>query len=75
MKHQIKLATESNGWFTLDNICFACENWSEALTQENLKKWLRAYNLSNTNQKTIAVGMAGNIPVVALKVDHAKKKR
>lgn len=72
MKHQIKLASEHNGWFTKDNIMFALEGWVESLTENNLTNWCDGYsdafakaNTQNSNSsKTIAVIMAGNIPLV-----------
>lgn len=56
-----------NGWFTLENIQFALQNWSEALSEENLKQWISKYDLesnSSKNVKTIAIIMAGNVPMV-----------
>jgi len=67
MKHQMKLATQNNGWFTQDNILFALEGWAENLTKEKLTNWLDTYSKdfdNNNFQKTIAVIMAGNIPLV-----------
>ncbi len=63
-KMQIKRAKESNSWFTDDNVLFALESWSVILTKSNLEKWLSAYNLDKIENKTIAVIMAGNIPLV-----------
>ncbi|WP_139958026.1 acyl-CoA reductase [Flavicella sediminum] len=63
-KMQISRAKESNGWFTQDNVLFSIESWSKALTQENLDQWTSAYSFKNSEPKTIAVIMAGNIPLV-----------
>jgi hypothetical protein len=63
-KHQIKLAKEYNGWFTEKNILFSIESWSNALTSSNIDKWLGKYNVNSSNQKTVAIIMAGNIPLV-----------
>ncbi|MFD1613657.1 acyl-CoA reductase [Gelatiniphilus marinus] len=63
-KHQIKLAEEHNGWFTQENITFALQGWVDALTLQNLKKWLQPYNLDAVNPKKVAIIMAGNIPLV-----------
>ncbi len=63
-KHQIKLAQEHNGWFTKENILFALSGWSNQLTESNIEQWLENYNLNIENPKTIAVIMAGNIPLV-----------
>jgi len=62
--HQIKLAHEYNGWFTNENICFALDGWSKQLTESNLETWLSNYAFKTENLKTIAIIMAGNIPMV-----------
>ena len=65
LTHQIKLANESNGWFTSSNIHFALEGWANLLTNNNLKKWINNQLPDvNTNPKTIALILAGNIPLV-----------
>lgn len=77
MSLQIKRASEHNGWFTSDNILYALEGWTSLLTQESLLEWLEKYafakasnalNNNEYNEKeitgTIAVIMAGNIPLV-----------
>ena len=66
MKHQIKLAFENNGWFTPENIAFAFDNWSDLLNEKNLVNWLKNYNMDDIggSSKTIAIIMAGNIPLV-----------
>ncbi|MDH5415406.1 MAG: acyl-CoA reductase [Flavobacteriaceae bacterium] len=61
---QIKRAQEFNGWFTEDNILFAFEKWSNQLIKKKLEDWISTYNLNNKSPKTIAVIMAGNIPLV-----------
>ena len=63
-KHQLKLAEEANGWFTSENIKFALRNWTEALTEINLEKWLAPYTISQNQPKKVAIIMAGNIPLV-----------
>ncbi len=61
----IKRAKQSNGWFTRENVIFALTQWGEVLTKENLENWLRAYSFKpNSEPKTIAIIMAGNIPLV-----------
>jgi len=62
--HQIKLAEEHNGWFTKENICFACKNWSNALTKNNIKRWLSKYDFNGLTSKQVVIIMAGNIPLV-----------
>ncbi|MGY6647270.1 acyl-CoA reductase [Wenyingzhuangia sp. IMCC45574] len=65
---QINRAVEYNSWFTKDNVLFSLESWSKALTKENLDTWLSSYSIdqqpTTSNPKTIAIIMAGNIPLV-----------
>ena len=62
---QINRAHEFNGWFNKPNVLKAFENWSVALTPENLNKWTSKYNFNtHKNSNTIAIIMAGNIPLV-----------
>lgn len=61
---QIKRAKETNAWFTEDNVLFAFESWTKLLNSKNLNQWLTHYNLEHINSKTIAIIMAGNIPLV-----------
>lgn len=63
-KHQLKLSKENNGWFTNKNLLYSLKQWSEALTESNLKKWLSAYKIDNIQSKSVAIIMAGNIPLV-----------
>ncbi|RUA09927.1 MAG: acyl-CoA reductase [Flavobacteriia bacterium] len=60
---KIKRAKEYNGWFTEDNILYAFKSWSEILKKENLEKWVSNYSFKE-DPKTVAVIMAGNIPLV-----------
>ncbi|NJB83350.1 acyl-CoA reductase [Wenyingzhuangia aestuarii] len=61
---QIKRAEEYNSWFTQDNVLFSFESWTNALSKESINQWLEAYDIPNNSDKTIAVIMAGNIPLV-----------
>jgi len=63
-KHQLKIAQEKNSWFTQDSILFALESWSTALTKSNLETWISQGKHAIKVPKTIAVVMAGNIPMV-----------
>ncbi len=63
-KHQLKIAGENNTWFTKENLLFATESWSKALTQENINKWIVNESLGNNKSQKVAVIMAGNIPLV-----------
>lgn len=60
----LALSEQQNGWFTPDNLQFACDSWSKALTRENITQWLQPYSLRNVIPKKIAIIMAGNIPLV-----------
>jgi len=60
----IALSGHHNGWFTKENIHYALEGWSDLLTQEKLSKWLSNYHLEENHGKTVAIIMAGNIPLV-----------
>ena len=40
------------------------ESWAELLTPSDLERWLSAYDLNNNKPKTVALIMAGNIPLV-----------
>lgn len=64
MRQLIATAHHHNGWFTTDNIQFACKSWAEALSEANLKQWTSAYTINTTTPKTIAIVMAGNVPLV-----------
>ena len=61
---KIDNAIHYNGWFTRENIIFALQQWSQALTSQNLKWWLGEYDLSRSGGKTVGIVMAGNIPLV-----------
>nr|WP_298994859.1 acyl-CoA reductase [uncultured Polaribacter sp.] len=63
-KHQIKLAQENNSWFTKDNILNSLESWSKSLNYNNLNNFTNSVNLNVKNPKTVAIVMAGNIPLV-----------
>ncbi len=58
-----KTQTE-NGWFTQENIKFALNSWSKVLTKKNLQQWVSKYKMVEANPKTVAIIMAGNVPLV-----------
>jgi hypothetical protein len=61
----IHLSQSHNGWYTPEQVYFAIKSWADALTEENLDKWLSNYSFnSNHNEKTVALILAGNIPLV-----------
>jgi len=63
-KHQIKLAGEHNGWFTQENVLFAIESWAAILQESAITSWLEDYDFTKVKPKTVAIIMAGNIPLV-----------
>ncbi len=60
----LKKAEIENGWFTKENIKFSLNSWSEALSKKNLEQWISNYKIEETQPKTVAIIMAGNIPLV-----------
>ena len=64
MEQQLQIAVSHNGWFTRENIVFALQQWSQALTEENLEQWLKPYKLEEVTPKRVGIIMAGNIPLV-----------
>lgn len=64
MEKKIDEAVHHNGWFNRENVVFSLQQWSEALTERNLKLWLAEYDLSASGGKTVGIVMAGNIPMV-----------
>ena len=60
----IQTAYRQNAWFTPEHITMALHSWAEALNQESLEGWLSAYPIANEKPKTVAVIMAGNLPLV-----------
>lgn len=64
MLQKLEAAKNNNGWFTPKNMSFACKSWSKVLSETNLKKWVSLYALNKNLDNTIAVIMAGNVPLV-----------
>lgn len=60
----IQSASQSNRWYTLPNISFAFQSWSDILTRDLLHAWVSSYNFKNNKSNLVAVIMAGNIPIV-----------
>ncbi|MFM9989061.1 acyl-CoA reductase [Flavobacterium sp.] len=65
----INLSQSHNAWYTKENVHFSINSWAEALTEENLNKWLSNYSFDfiqddNYEAKTVALILAGNIPLV-----------
>ncbi len=60
----IESAVHYNGWFTKENVHFSLAQWSAALTSENLNHWVAPYTIAESSDLTIAIILAGNIPLV-----------
>lgn len=64
----IELSQSHNGWYTPEQVHFAIQSWANALTEENIDKWLSVYSAEaiqdDKNAKTVALILAGNIPLV-----------
>lgn len=61
----IHRAQSLNGWFTPEQVYFAIQSWADALSEKNITTWLANYELnSQKNSKTVALVLAGNIPLV-----------
>ncbi|HEA23457.1 hypothetical protein LCGC14_1924830 [marine sediment metagenome] len=64
LKDTITLAEHKNGWFIEDNVRFALKSWGNLLKEDQLETWLSTYDLNLSQRKSVAVIMAGNIPMV-----------
>jgi len=63
----IEKATLENGWFRKEECIYAIHCWGKALEKEKIQKWLAPYALiENQSPKTIALVLAGNLPMVGL---------
>lgn len=60
----IQLSQSHNGWYTPEQVYFSIQSWAKVLTQENLDQWTSSYDFTTTESKTIALILAGNIPLV-----------
>jgi hypothetical protein len=60
----IHLSQSHNGWYTPEQVYFSIQSWANALTDENLTTWLSRYELTEKTPKTVALILAGNIPLV-----------
>ncbi|MGB5498942.1 MAG: acyl-CoA reductase [Maribacter sp.] len=58
------LAGHKNGWFNKENIIYALSGWGNLLNKANLEQWLSSYDITKNKHKTVALIMAGNIPLV-----------
>jgi len=60
----ITLSQSHNGWYTPEQVYFSIQSWAKALTEDQLTQWLNNYDLSTNTTKTVALILAGNIPLV-----------
>jgi len=64
----ILLSQSHNGWYTPEQVYFAIKSWADALTEENITKWLSQYATEfaqdDQTEKNVALILAGNIPLV-----------
>ncbi|MFH6996991.1 acyl-CoA reductase [Flavobacterium sp. FlaQc-57] len=64
----IHLSQSHNGWYTPEQVYFSIQSWANALTEENIEKWISNYSVDSVNdnktEKTVALILAGNIPLV-----------
>lgn len=61
----IEKAYRLNSWFIPENQEFALKAWAKTLNKQSLEAWTSKYDLNTPqNPKTVAVVMAGNIPLV-----------
>ena len=60
----IALSQSHNGWYTPEQVYFSIQSWATALTEEQLNEWLSKYELNSDSNKTVALILAGNIPLV-----------
>ena len=54
-KMQISRAKEFNGWFNQENVLFSLASWSKALTNDNIEKWISAYEINKLSASPIAL--------------------
>jgi hypothetical protein len=57
-------AKNENPWFTEESVREAFRGLIKLLNGNNLRAWVSSYALKTENPKTVAVVMAGNIPLV-----------
>ena len=64
LEKAVEAALANNRWFTEASICLMFEAWATALTKAKLQQWLAPYALPHSQPKTVALILAGNIPMV-----------
>ena len=64
LEDAIILSKHKNGWFTQENVLLALDSWGKLLTKDQITNWLNTYPTTTKEPKTVALIMAGNIPLV-----------
>ena len=54
----------NNPWFTDQNMKVNLSYWAEKLNKYDLTQWMNNYDTMNVSSKSVAIIMAGNIPLV-----------
>ena len=60
----LKDSYQHNSWFTENNLKLSLKNWSAELNKKNIENWLENYKIELKSSKTVAIIMAGNVPIV-----------
>ena len=60
----LKDSYQHNSWFIENNLKLSLKNWSAELNKKNIENWLENYKIELKSSKTVAIIMAGNVPVV-----------
>lgn len=53
-----------NPWFTREEVTYALRQWGELLREDHLREWLAAYESPSGEPLTVALILAGNVPLV-----------
>ena len=56
----------NNPWFTDQNMKVNLSYWAEKLNKYDLTQWMNNYDTMNVSSKSVAIIMAGNIPLVGI---------
>ena len=62
----IEQSINKNAWFTQENIENVFRIWSETLEEDKILDWVSKYKFESKKNKTVAIILAGNIPMVGL---------
>ncbi|WP_276392432.1 acyl-CoA reductase [Eudoraea chungangensis] len=64
LEKAIYLAGQKNTWFTEEQVLYSLNSWGDLLTEAKLKQWLSDYDIESNKAISVALIMAGNIPLV-----------